>query len=125
MFFGNGGPFGGGGGMFGEEREAKEVDNEGLYKVLGVDKKASSSQIKKAFFKLAKKHHPDKGGDTKTFQAMSQAKDILLDENKRKVYDRHGIEGINKGMGAGGGGGGMDIFEQMFNMQGGRGGGRS
>jgi len=68
MFFGNGGPFGGGGGMFGEEREQKEVDNKGLYKVLGVDNKATSSQIKKAFFKLAKKHHPDKGGDTKTFQ---------------------------------------------------------
>jgi len=70
MFFGRGGPFGGGGGMF-EEESQKEVDNEGLYKILNVDKKATTSQIKKAFFKLAKKHHPDKGGDTKTFQAMS------------------------------------------------------
>ena len=45
--------------------QRKPIDNTGLYKLLGVDKKATPAQIKKAFFKFAKKNHPDKGGDAK------------------------------------------------------------
>jgi DnaJ family protein A protein 2 len=44
------------------------------------------------------KHHPDRGGDHATFAAMTSAKDILTNTEKRQVYDRYGEEGINKGM---------------------------
>jgi len=57
--------FGGMGG--GPQRSNEPVDNESLYKLLGVDKTVNSSQLKKAFFKLARKKHPDKGGDPKEF----------------------------------------------------------
>ena len=76
MFFGGGGfPFGGMdddddgfpgmGGMGGRRGPPKEVDNKKLYEIIGVDKNATYDQIKKAYRKLAIKHHPDKGGDEK------------------------------------------------------------
>jgi DnaJ family protein A protein 2 len=46
------------------------------------------------------KHHPDKGGDPQKFAEMSHAAEVLTDPDKRKVYDRFGEEGINKGMGS-------------------------
>lgn len=62
-----------------------------LYKVLGVNKSASQEEIKKAFRKLSMKHHPDKNNNseesTKKFQEISQAYEVLGDENKRKEYD--------------------------------------
>ena len=51
------------GGRGGHEREEKEVDNSKFYNMLGVEKTASSDEIKKAFRKKALKEHPDKGGD--------------------------------------------------------------
>ena len=68
-------------------------------------KKATKAEIKKAFRKLAVKNHPDKGGDPELFKQMNQAYQVLFDEDKRKVYDRHGKKGISEGRGGGGGGG--------------------
>ncbi|MEY2869832.1 MAG: hypothetical protein RIR01_2334 [Bacteroidota bacterium] len=61
-----------------------------LYEILAVAKDATAEQIKKAYRKLAMKHHPDKGGDDKTFQELSKAYTILSDEDKRKRYDETG-----------------------------------
>ena len=62
------------------------------YKVLGVDRKATADEIKKAYRKLARQYHPDKNpGDAKSearFKQISQAHDVLGDPDKRKDYDR-------------------------------------
>ena len=55
------------------------------YEVLGVDEKASQDDIKKAYRKLAKEHHPDKGGDETTFKKISEAYDTLSDDGKRSA----------------------------------------
>jgi len=60
------------------------------YDVLGVPKNASSEEIKKAFHKLAHKHHPHKGGDEKKFKEINEAYQILSDKEKRAQYDRFG-----------------------------------
>jgi DnaJ-class molecular chaperone len=57
------------------------------YQILGVNENASQDEIKKAYKKLAMKNHPDRGGDTKKFQEISQAYDTLGDEQKRQQYD--------------------------------------
>jgi molecular chaperone DnaJ len=60
------------------------------YEVLGVAKDADQATIKKAYKKLASKHHPDKGGDTAAFQEVQAAYDHLSDEQKRAHYDQFG-----------------------------------
>ncbi|MGX5819419.1 DnaJ C-terminal domain-containing protein [Chitinophaga lutea] len=64
------------------------------YKILGVDKKASAADIKKAYRKLAVKYHPDKNpGDTlaeEKFKELNEAYEVLGDEEKRKKYDEFG-----------------------------------
>jgi molecular chaperone DnaJ len=81
------------------------------YKVLGVDKKASQEDIKKAYRKLARQYHPDRNKGDKAaeerFKEISQAHDVLGDPDKRKQYDRGGMFGFGGG-GAPGGGGGFD-----------------
>ncbi len=110
------------------------------YQILGVDKKASAEELKKAYRKLAMQYHPDKNKDDKAaeakFKEISEAYDVLKDEQKRAAYDRFGKAAFDGSMGGGGGGfsGGMggagfggfsDIFEDMFgDIMGGRGGGR-
>ena len=74
-----------GGGFGGGQRG--EVDNSKLYEILGVEKTASEAEIRKAFKKLAIKHHPDRGGDQEKFKEINGAYEILKDEEKRKVYD--------------------------------------
>ena len=57
------------------------------YNILGVPKTASQDEIKKAYRKLASKHHPDKGGDTAKFQEIQTAYETLSDPQKRQDYD--------------------------------------
>jgi DnaJ family protein C protein 9 len=68
-----------------------EFGNISLYDILQVSSNATSSEIKKAYMKLALKYHPDKGGKAETFQALSVVHSILSDEEKRKIYDESGL----------------------------------
>jgi len=86
-----------------------------------VDKSADQKEIKKAYRKLAVKHHPDKGGDEQKFKEVSAAYEVLSDSEKRAKYDKYGLEGVSDD--GGGGGGPDDLFSMFFG--GGRGGGRS
>lgn len=83
------------------------------YETLGVDKKATQDDIKKAFRKLAQKHHPDKkGGDEATFKEITEAYSILSDEKKRREYDNYGQTFAGGGPGPNAGGnpfGGFDF----------------
>lgn len=60
------------------------------YKILGVEKNASSEEIKKAFYRLAHKYHPDKGGDPEKFKEINEAYQVLSNKEKRAQYDRFG-----------------------------------
>ena len=92
------------------------------YEVLGVSKDASKDEIKKAYRKLSKKYHPDinqeEGADAK-FKEISEAYEVLSDENKRAQYDRFGHSGPQQGFGGSQGFGGQDFsgfggFEDIF-----------
>eukprot|EP00286_Rhodomonas_abbreviata_P028823 CAMPEP_0181311454 /NCGR_PEP_ID=MMETSP1101-20121128/13146_1 /TAXON_ID=46948 /ORGANISM="Rhodomonas abbreviata, Strain Caron Lab Isolate" /LENGTH=391 /DNA_ID=CAMNT_0023418187 /DNA_START=71 /DNA_END=1246 /DNA_ORIENTATION=- len=88
--------------------------NSSLYDTLGVAPGASDSDIKKAYKKMAVKHHPDKGGDEATFKEISRAYEILSDGEKRQIYDQYGEEGLEQGGGMGGGSSADDIFSMFF-----------
>ena len=90
--------FGGFPSGFGKPKPKKEVDTTKYYKILGVDKNASKDEIKKAYRNLVRTKHPDKGGSEEEFQNIQLAYDTLSDENKRKVYDEYGEEGLKEGM---------------------------
>lgn len=66
-----------------------------FYEVLGVDKGASTADIKKAYRKLAVCHHPDKGGDAVKFRELTRAYEVLSDTGKRAKYDELGEDGLN------------------------------
>ena len=72
------------------------------YKILGVDKKADSDEIKKAYRALAHKYHPDKGGDAEKFKEINEAYQVLSDNQKRSQYDQFGSAFNNQGQGFGG-----------------------
>src|ERR1700680_3578570 len=84
------------------------------YKTLGVDKKATPEEIKKAYRKLARAYHPDRNPDDKQaearFKEISQAHDVLGDPEKRKQYDS-GTGMFTTGAGPGGGFGGVGNFD--------------
>jgi curved DNA-binding protein len=75
------------------------------YEILGINKSASKEEIKKAFYKLAHKYHPDKKeGDEKKFKEVNEAYQVLSDDAKRSKYDQFGFgfESMNQGGGYGG-----------------------
>lgn len=119
------------------------------YEILGISKNASAGEIKKAYRKQALKYHPDRNpgdaGAEKRFKEISEAYEVLSDEEKRSVYDRYGAdalrgaaggagghgfatmeEALRTFMGAFGGMGGDTVFESFFGgMGGGMGRGRA
>jgi len=66
------------------------IEND-LYKILDIEKDASEGDIKKAYKKLSKIHHPDKGGDEEEFKKISLAYSVLSDIEKRNNYDKYGV----------------------------------
>ena len=104
-----------------------------FYKTLGVERKASADEIKKAYRKLARKYHPDTNKDSGAedrFKEISEAYDVLSDPEKRKQYDRGGLFNAGNPFGGGSGtpggaagadfGGFSDILSGIFNAGGGR-----
>ncbi|NMG74799.1 molecular chaperone DnaJ [Aromatoleum diolicum] len=107
------------------------------YDVLSVNRDASDDEIKKAYRKLAMKHHPDRNPDNKEseekFKEAKEAYEVLSDAQKRGAYDRYGHAGVDPSAGPGPGGQGFDgfadafsdIFGDIFGGAGGGGRGRS
>lgn len=94
------------------------------YEVLGVDKSAGASEIKKAYYKLAKQYHPDVNpGDAeaeKKFKEINEAYAVLSDDDKKAKYDQYGHAAFENGGAGGGDGAGFegfdfgDIFSSFF-----------
>ncbi|HUC20562.1 MAG TPA: molecular chaperone DnaJ [Candidatus Polarisedimenticolaceae bacterium] len=90
------------------------------YEILGLSKSASADEIKRAYRKLAMKHHPDKhGGDDGPFKELGEAYEVLKDEKKRSAYDQFGhAAGAHNAGGPFNGQGGSNPFGGGFNAQG-------
>ncbi|KAF2236246.1 DnaJ domain-containing protein [Viridothelium virens] len=96
-----------------------------LYEVLGISETASKAEIKKAYHKAALTSHPDKVPTEERetaeirFKSVSRAYEILYDDDKRHLYDTHGMAAFDPASGAGAPGAGMDmddLLSQMFGM---------
>merc|ERR1711934_1308306 len=95
MFFGGGFPFENMGGP--DMGPPKNVDNSKYYNLLGVQKDATESDIKKSYKKNALKFHPDRpDGDAEKFKEMSKADETLVNKEKREIYDKYGEEGLSE-----------------------------
>lgn len=100
-----------------------------FYKLLGISRNATPKEIKKAYRQMSLKFHPDKNkqeGAADKFSEIARAYEVLSDEEKREIYDRHGEEGLkqHEQRGGGGGGGGHDDFFSGFGFDPFGGGGR-
>lgn len=97
-----------------------------FYAVLGVTKNASKSEIKSAYRKLARSYHPDvnkEPGAEQKFKEISNAYEVLSDDEKRSIYDRYGEAGLKgAGIGTGDFSNPFDLFESLFDGLGGMGG---
>lgn len=83
------------------------MTNEDYYDILGVDKDASKEEIKKAYRKKAKKYHPDKNPENteearEKFKKISEAYEVLADDEKRRRYDKYGKRGVEQEFSGGG-----------------------
>ncbi|KAL8097472.1 chaperone protein dnaJ A6, chloroplastic-like [Apium graveolens] len=100
--------------------------NSDFYSVLGVSKNANKSEIKSAYRKLARNYHPDvnkEPGAEAKFKEISNAYEVLSDDEKRSIYDRYGEAGLKgAGMGTGDFSNPFDLFESFFDGMGGMGG---
>ena len=96
------------------------MDSQNYYTLLGIDTNASNEDIRKAYKKLAIKHHPDKGGDIEKFREIGNAYETLSNTEKRSAYDTHlynqqhmnninQMNHMNHHMNP------MDIFNKFFN----------
>uniref|UniRef100_A0A1D1YY91 Chaperone protein DnaJ n=1 Tax=Anthurium amnicola TaxID=1678845 RepID=A0A1D1YY91_9ARAE len=96
------------------------------YSVLGVSKNASKAEIKNAYRKLARSYHPDvnkEPGAEQKFKEISNAYEVLSDDEKRSLYDKYGEAGLKgAGMGVGDFSNPFDLFESLFEGMGGMGG---
>ncbi len=114
------------------------MSNRDYYETIGVSRSASADEIKKAYRKLAKKHHPDANPDDpgaqKKFAEITEAYEVLSDTEKRQKYDQFGSNWSKVGGGGGspfggfggvGGGAGFDLNDILGGMFGGGGGGSS
>jgi len=77
------------------------------YEVLGINRGASQGEVKSAYRKLAKEHHPDRNPDNRAeaeekFKELSEAYEVLADADKRRLYDSYGHEGVSRQFGPGG-----------------------
>lgn len=79
------------------------------YKILGVARDATAEEIKKAFRKLARTHHPDAGGDEAKFKELNEAYEVLSDDKKRQLYDQYGTANENQIPHGWGGANGVNI----------------
>jgi len=113
MFFGGGFPGGFPGGMPRRPQrpdEKPEIKDE-FYTTLGVKRSATDKEIRSAYRKLARKHHPDRPkGDAELFKKISEAYECLSDKKKRKLYDDYGKKGVQSG----GNPDPTDMFAEMF-----------
>jgi len=103
------------------------VSKPDYYDLLGVSRQADAAEIKKAYRKMAMQFHPDRNRDNpdaeEKLKELNEAAAVLLDEEKRSVYDRYGHEGLNN-RGFGGGFDVGDLFKDFFDGIFGGGGGR-
>jgi len=104
------------------------ADEQDLYGLLGISRDASKAEVKKAYHKAALTSHPDKVPEAEReeadvkFKAISQAYEILSDDQKRGIYDEGGMAAFERG-GMPGGPGGPDLDDILAQMFGGMGGG--
>jgi molecular chaperone DnaJ len=102
-----------------------------LYELLDLPRDADADQVKRAYRRKAREHHPDAGGDEEAFKAVTHAYQVLSDPTKRARYDRFGDDGTTNGrtqdpfgFGAAGFGGIDDVIDAFFGQSAGfRGGG--
>ena len=67
-----------------------------FYQALELDKTATEQDMRYSFRHLALKKHPDKGGSEDEFNSIQKAYETLVDSHKRKIYDRYGVDGLER-----------------------------